>query len=97
MALPEMPFTIGQEFTIPESLLFAINQLIQVDRVLAGYLLSHLDLILWGFFCCIHYRVCNHRLPGVHILPIHDPCSPACTSMAQLVANQTDLFQSSLL
>lgn len=54
----------------------------------------HISWIGFCDFCCIHYRVCNHRLPGVHILPIHDLDSAACieTFMAQLVVYQTGLF-----
>lgn len=50
----------------------------------------HINWIGFCDFCCIHYRVCNHRLPGVHILSIHSPDSAACveTVMAQLVVCQ---------
>lgn len=53
----------------------------------------HINWIGFCDFCCIHYRVCNHRLPGVHILSIHDPDSAACVEafMAQLVVCRTGL------
>lgn len=58
--------------------------------------ICHISWIGFCDFCCIHYRVCTHRLPGVHVLPIHDPDSAACieTFMAQLVVYQTGLFSS---
>lgn len=77
LLLPKLPFTIGELFTILEVCLFAINQLFWVDRVLADCLPYQLDLIFL-LFCCIHYRVCNHRLPGVHVLSIHYPDSATC-------------------